>query len=323
MDQVPDTAQHVIECDTESCGKFSEFYCNTCHQRICDQCKQRHLEQNKGHEIVRYHKRKRKLPSEKCMIHPTQDIDIFCKVCEDPLCSTCFALFHSDHDKSDLETIYNDILQQCQKEIAEIWKTVIPKAKNNLESKRDNVTKEIAKIRVSMKKRADEVKKVVDSILTDNNKKLDEIENSILDEILEHQRETEGYINYLEKMIADYESKMSSIKHTELMKFNLDISLSTLKMPSKSEPKLPIFTLGTLNKEEIAKQLGKIELEIFKLSSITKVSEKTIQRDGTSHLSLSSPNKFWASDGFRNLIQYDMEGKILHKDPPVFGTYEV
>ncbi|XP_062616182.1 uncharacterized protein LOC134277903 [Saccostrea cucullata] len=318
MDQVPDTAQHFIECDTGLCRNFSVFYCNTCHQRICDECKQRHLEQNSGHEIVFYQERKRKLPSEKCRIHPTQDISVYCKVCQDPLCSTCFAQHYRNHDISDLETIYNDMLQQCQKQITDIWKTDIPEAKNNIESigkKRENAKREIATFRFSMKNRADELKEVVDNILADNNKKLDEIENSILTEMMEQKKETEDYIKYLEKMIADYESKMSSIKHTELMKFQLDISLATLKMPSKSEAKLPILTLGTLNKQEIAKQFCEIELDLserFKLSSVTKVSEKTIQTELLSHLSHLPPNKFWSSD-LMNIIQYDMEENIFHK----------
>ncbi|XP_062577456.1 uncharacterized protein LOC134239293 [Saccostrea cucullata] len=318
MDQVPDKAQHYVECDTKSCRNSSKFYCNTCHERLCDKCKQRHLEQNNGHEIVLYQERKRKLPSEKCRIHPTQDVDIYCKVCQDPLCSTCFNQDHSDHDICELETIYNDLLQQCQKEITEIWKTIIPKANYNVGSigeKRENVKKEIAEFRVSMQKRADELKMAVDSILTDNNKKLDEIEKCVLNDMMEQQNETKDYIEYLEKMISDYESKMSSIKHNELMKLHLDISLATLKIPNKVTHELPILTLGKLNKEEIANQFGEIEVDLserFKLSSVTKVSEKTIQSTGICHLSFLPPNIFWTSDNFGNLIQYDMEGNILH-----------
>ncbi|XP_062577455.1 E3 ubiquitin-protein ligase TRIM45-like [Saccostrea cucullata] len=173
MNQVPDTAQHIIECDTESCRNFSEIYCNICHQLICDQCKQRHLEQNNGHDIVRYQERKRQLPSEKCKIHPTQKVDVYCQVCQDPVCSICFVWNHSDHYKSDFETIYNDIFLQCQKEITEIWKTVVPEAKNNVEllsEEKENNTSEIAKM-------------FVDSVLTDNNKKLDEMENFVVNEI--------------------------------------------------------------------------------------------------------------------------------------------
>ncbi|XP_062595367.1 uncharacterized protein LOC134256704 [Saccostrea cucullata] len=258
---------------------------------------------------------------EKCRIHPKRDLDFFCDDCHNPICSTCVDQHHSDHEISDLETIYNDILQDCQKAITEVWKKDILEARDNVEllvigKKRKNVKKEIVKLRVSMKNRADELKEVVDNILTDNNKKLDEIENSVLTEMNEQQKKKEDYINYLEKLIIDYESKMSSIKHTELMKFHLDISLATLKMPSKSEPKLPTFTLGTLNKEEIAKQFGEIELDLserFKLSSVTKVSEKTIHREGTFHLSLLPPNKFWASGRWGNINQYDMEGNILQK----------
>ncbi|XP_062585847.1 E3 ubiquitin-protein ligase TRIM33-like [Saccostrea cucullata] len=322
LDQVPDTAQHFIECDTEFCRNFSEFYCNTCHQRMCVQCEHVHRKKNKSHTIIPYHERKRKLPSEICRIHPTKDIDVYCEDCQDPVCSMCFAKDHSDHVYSDLEAIYNDTLHKCQKEITEIWKTVIPEAKNNVESigkKRENVIKEFAEFRVSMKKRAYELKKAVDSILTDDNKKLDEIENSVLNDIEEQQKETESYIKYLEKIISDYESKMSSIKYTELRKFLLDNSSATLKMLNKATPKLLILTLGKLNKQEIANQFGEIELqssERFELSPITKVSEVTTQVYAY-HLSPSPSwaNRFWGSGWSGNLIQYDMEGNIRQKIP--------
>ncbi|XP_061171081.1 uncharacterized protein LOC133180626 [Saccostrea echinata] len=317
MDQVPDTAQHFIECDTESCRNFSEFYCNTCHQRICDQCKQRHLEQNNGHEIVLYQERKRKVPSEKCRMHPTKNIDVYCDDCQDSACSVCFSRDHGNHLNTDLETIYNEILQQCQEEITDIWKTVIPKAEDNvksLEEKRENVKKEITKFRVSMKKRADELKETVDSVLTNNNQKLDEIENSVINDKVEQQKKTEDYINYLKKIVSDLERKMSSIKLSEVMKFYKDISLATLKRPNKAKPKLPIFTLRTLNKEEIAKLLGEIELERFELASVTEVNEVSNQGHIPHHLSPLPPDKFWALDNSGNLIQSDMEGNILSKE---------
>ncbi|XP_062597039.1 E3 ubiquitin-protein ligase TRIM36-like [Saccostrea cucullata] len=222
MDQVPDTAQHFIECDTESCGNFSAFYCNTCNQRICCQCEQHHLDQNNGHEIVLFHEKKRKLPSEKCSIHPINDINVHCDVCQDPLCYMCFAQHHSDHDFSDFETIYNDLLQQCQKEVTHIWKREIPKARDNaalLEKKKENVKKEIAKFRVSMKEKADKLKGAIDSKLTDNNKKLNEIENSVISDTVEQLKETKEYMKYLEKLITDCESNLFSIKPTELTDF--------------------------------------------------------------------------------------------------------
>ncbi|XP_062608953.1 uncharacterized protein LOC134270723 [Saccostrea cucullata] len=319
MDQIPDTAQHFIECDTYSCRNFSKFYCNTCHQRICNFCRTAHLKVNKDHEIVRYQERKTKLPLEKCRIHPAKDIDIYCNFCLDAICSVCFARHHSDHDKNDLENIYNDLLQQCQKEISEIWNTTIPKAKNIVESigeTRYIFKNEIAKSRISMKKRADEIKEVVDCILNNKNKSLDEIENSVLNEMMTEQKKTEDYIYYLEKMIADFEGRMSSIKHSELMKFHLEISLATLKMPFIAKPKFPNLTFCTLNKDELSKQLGEIELdssERLKLCTVTKVSEITIQENGTYHLSLLPSKKIWNSDMSGNLIQFDKEGNISDK----------
>ncbi|XP_062618599.1 E3 ubiquitin-protein ligase TRIM45-like [Saccostrea cucullata] len=315
MDQVPNTAQHFIECDLKSCRNFSEFYCSTCHKRICDKCKQRHLKQNKEHKIVPYHEKKRKVPSEGCWIHPTGELHVFCDDCYDPICPTCFAQHHSDHEISDLETIYNYFLHNIQTEITEIWKEVIPGVKNNVESTRNNAEKEIANLRDSMKKRADELKKVVyiTSVLNKNNKKLDEIENSLQSDMVKQQKIIDDFINYLEEIIINYERNMLSLNLTELMEFHTYISIATLRMPKIVKPKLPIFRLRTLNKED--KQFGEIEIdspEIIKLTPVIKVTEVNIQ-EYAFHLSFLPPDKFWAVDSMGNLIQYDMEGNILHK----------
>ncbi|XP_061171086.1 uncharacterized protein LOC133180632 [Saccostrea echinata] len=319
MDQVPNSAQHVIECDTESCRNFSEFYCNTCHQGICDQCKQPHLEQNIGHEIVLYKERKRKVPSEKCSIHPTQDIDVYCDDCHNYICSTCFALNHSDHVVSDLETIYNNTLHLCQTELMNIWGKVIPKAKENIKSlgdRREFVKKKISELRLSMKKCADELREAVDTILANASEKLDEIKNSILNDLMEQEKNTQECIYYLETTVTDYERKMPSIKPSELLKFHTDISLAQLKTPNLAKQKLPIFITGTLNTDEIATQFGEIKINSSEelCSCITKVNEVAIDASGVSHLSALS-DKFWASDNSGYLIQSDLEGHLAQKIP--------
>ncbi|XP_062618941.1 uncharacterized protein LOC134280544 [Saccostrea cucullata] len=44
------TEQHYIECAT--CKNYSTFYCNTCHQRLCEQCRYVHLreKENRKHQ---------------------------------------------------------------------------------------------------------------------------------------------------------------------------------------------------------------------------------------------------------------------------------
>ncbi|XP_061171082.1 uncharacterized protein LOC133180627 [Saccostrea echinata] len=88
-------------------------------------------------------------------------------------------------------------------------------------------------------------------------------------------------------------------------------------MPDLSEPKLPVFSQGTLNEEEIAKQFGKIRIhssEDIKMSfSVEKVNEVAIHDFNIFHLSLLPPDKFWACDNRGNLIKCEMEERILRK----------
>ncbi|XP_061195249.1 uncharacterized protein LOC133203489 [Saccostrea echinata] len=329
MDKIPDTAQHFIECDNKLCRNYSEFYCNTCYQRMCGLCREIHLKEmtNRKHHVVSFLERKRKRPSENCQIHINADLNVYCDGCQIPVCPACFAREHSDHEKSDIETVYNNILLQCQKEHTNILRTVIPNAEKHRDSfceREENAKQEILKLRLCMKKRADALKKAAYSILAVSNEELDKIEKSILQDLKKQQKNTDDYIDDLQKIVIDYESKMSSIKLTELIEFHTNMSIVKLKMPKLTPISLPVFIPGTINKEELAKQFGEVKKESFeeklsktamKLStSFTIAVEVALPKlSEICHLSSMTSNKFWASDYRGNLIESDLKGKISQK----------
>ncbi|XP_061168560.1 E3 ubiquitin-protein ligase TRIM45-like [Saccostrea echinata] len=102
---IPSTAQYFLECDIQECERNCEFYCNPCHQRLCKQYRDEHLKslETQIHEVVLYQRRRRQLPVEKCKIHPTKDVDMFCEECLVPLCSRCAT--KGNHQFVDLETV--------------------------------------------------------------------------------------------------------------------------------------------------------------------------------------------------------------------------
>ncbi|XP_062577546.1 tubby protein homolog [Saccostrea cucullata] len=108
-------AQHILECDTKNCEGNCEFYCNPCHQKFCEQCRDEHLKspENKNHGVVLYQQRKRQLPVEKCKIHPTKELDMFCDECDEcqtPVCSKCASeVEHRGHIFTDSESNYTQI----------------------------------------------------------------------------------------------------------------------------------------------------------------------------------------------------------------------
>ncbi|XP_062595589.1 tubby protein homolog [Saccostrea cucullata] len=109
---IPRMAKHILECDTKNCEGNCEFYCNPCHQKCCKQCRDEHLKspENKNHEVVLYQQRKRQFPVEKCKIHPTKELDMFCDECQIPVCSKCATeVEHRGHIFTDSESNYTRI----------------------------------------------------------------------------------------------------------------------------------------------------------------------------------------------------------------------
>ena len=121
--QIPPDAQHYLVCGTEDCERNRQFYCNDCHQPMCEQCRDEHkkYKETKNHEVVHYKQRKRQIPVEKCKIHPTKDIDLLCEECQVPLCSKCTATNeHRGHVFTDLEMVFAEKVLQYQEEIDKI-----------------------------------------------------------------------------------------------------------------------------------------------------------------------------------------------------------
>ncbi|XP_056020011.1 uncharacterized protein LOC125672298 [Ostrea edulis] len=341
-----DRGQHYIECAT--CTNYSKFYCNTCHLRLCEQHRDIHLEEedNRKHEVVLYQERMLELPTEKCRIHPTRVIDLYCSKCKVPICSKCFTTDHKGHQVLDLEVVYNNSLRQCQKEVVNIQDILLPQYVENLKSQREKIEsakKKLEKIRLSMKKSADEIKAAVDILLAENNSELDVMEKLILNEMNNKEHETEDYVSLLQEVIKMYEGVTSTRKATEIFTLSKEIaSIPSLKIPDLSEAVLPEFTMGTIEKQEIEKQFGKLsqrdpkeqkreekemvqttrlsvsksaERPNMKLSfSIMKLKEVKLPKLGhVQHLSSLPSEEVCASDMKGNLVLSDLRGNLLHK----------
>ena len=121
--------QHYLVCGIQDCPKNGKFYCNDCHQPMCEQCKDEHRKSpnNKNHDIVLYRQRKHRITIEKCKLHPTKNIDIFCKECKTPLCLKCFLTKeHKGHEFDDLEEIYAQKYALWQGEFSKVQKYFLP-----------------------------------------------------------------------------------------------------------------------------------------------------------------------------------------------------
>nr|XP_011446237.2 uncharacterized protein LOC105341406 isoform X4 [Crassostrea gigas]XP_011446239.2 uncharacterized protein LOC105341406 isoform X4 [Crassostrea gigas]XP_034310294.1 uncharacterized protein LOC105341406 isoform X4 [Crassostrea gigas] len=309
--QIPDTAQDFLMCGIEDCGRNCHFYCNPCHQPMCEHCRDEHQKspETKNHEVVSYRERKRQLPVEKCRDHPTKDIDILCDECNASLCSKCSTMsVHKGHSFTDLETIYTEKSAAYRQEFQRIQAYFIPMAKdlrNEIKIDATKIKTIMDDIRSSMRDEAKFLKKLVDEVTSDNIEQVNIMEES-LKEMLQSQDKTyQDYISYLEDLVTKFHDYLSSTQlQNNPIIFPLSEHFKIRPIPETIKPVPPEFTAGQYSKEDVAKLLGRIAIpdtkpEIRKIkpmetasTQLKPTSKQTKQERGKSGvkqtLSLSS-----------------------------------
>eukprot|EP00105_Crassostrea_gigas_P042683 XP_019926831.1 PREDICTED: uncharacterized protein LOC105337820 [Crassostrea gigas] len=268
--QIPPDAQHYLVCGTEDCERNCQFYCNDCHQPMCEQCRDEHQKnkKTKNHEVVPYKQRKRQLPVEKCKIHPTKEMVILCEECQIPLCYKCTTTKeHRGHVFTDLEMVFDEKVSLCQEEIAKIRNYFEPTSQD-LKKHIAGDVKEIKKImeglKTSMKAEAEAVKKLVDTVTSDNIERVNKIEQSLLETLYGQNQDIDDYINYLNDLIKTFYGYLSPSNIEELTFALNSENLIIRPIPETSKPVPPVFTAGQYRKEDVAKLLGRITIPNIK-----------------------------------------------------------
>nr|XP_034317848.1 uncharacterized protein LOC105346070 [Crassostrea gigas] len=262
--QIPPDAQHYLVCGTEDCEKNCQFYCNDCHQPMCEQCRDEHQKnkKTKNHEVVPYKLRKRQLPVVKCNIHPTKKIDLLCGECQIPICSKCTGTKeHRGHWFTNLEMVFAEKVSIYNEEIANIRDYFEPTShdlKREIAGDVTDIKKIMDGIRTSMKAEADDVKKLVDTITSDKIEQVNKIEQSLLQTLNGQNQEIDDYINSLNDLIKTFYGYLSPSNIEQLTFALKSENLIIRPIPETSKPVPPIFTVGQYSKKDIAKLLGRI-----------------------------------------------------------------
>nr|XP_034320354.1 uncharacterized protein LOC105317671 [Crassostrea gigas] len=263
---LPDTAQHYLVCDTEDCKKNCKFYCNPCHRPLCEQCKDDHQKssETKGHEVVPYRLRKRKLPVEKCKEHPSKDIDMICENCQVPLCSKCAIQEHRGHTFEDLETIYSKNFGLCLNEIRNIHQFFLPTVQEIKKDIREDAKKLITfmdKIRELIKIESESMKGLVDEVMSEKFEQVNKLEETLKEGIQSQYDTYKEYNAYLKNFDTKIYGYMSFDKvQSNPILFSLSEYLKIKSIPETTKPIYPEFTAGQYSKDDFAKLFGQISI---------------------------------------------------------------
>ncbi|XP_022341633.1 uncharacterized protein LOC111135659 [Crassostrea virginica] len=254
--------QHYLVCGTEDCQKNGQFYCNDCHQPLCEECRDEHLKspKTKIHEVVLYRYRNQQLPVEKCETHPKRNVDMFCKECQIPLCSKCSTRKdHHGHKFDDLEEFYTEKYTFQQTEFSKIQKYFLPtteELKKNIDEDATEIKKIMESIRTSMKAEAKSLKNLVDEVTSENIEHTYIMEKSLLKMLKSQETTYDDYITYLGKMSDAFQESLSQSNQKLLISKTLKIQ----PIPETTKPVPPVFTAGTFNKNDVTKILGKVNV---------------------------------------------------------------
>lgn len=255
-------SQHYVDCQT--CGGYSDFYCNACHKRMCGKCRDEHLTHpdNAKHEVCRYEDRKFVFSSVPCKAHPKHQMVLCCNKCQQAICALCTTKEHEGHGFLDLEEVYTKKYKTRTEEIRRIRNEFLLNSRLRLKESR-NATLELKGnlelMRNSMKEQASQIKGLVDAILTENLHDLHSYEASAVEKLENQEKVLDTYVTHVQEtcMLEEYKNSMSFGNPVEfLSEINDTLDVKFEPIPDVQKLSTGNFSEGKLNKEEIRKQFG-------------------------------------------------------------------
>ena len=133
------------------CKKVAKFNCQSCNYILCRTCKNRHLKYRDidDHYVVQLKDVKKELMEERCPTHRGKLMELFCKKCIIPVCSSCVTEKHNGHVFGDFSAIYSTALDFLKQKILTIKKDLLPKCQSSLQAlqkKEHTIQNQIAKL---------------------------------------------------------------------------------------------------------------------------------------------------------------------------------
>ena len=134
-------------CTSEDCGKPAVKYCKDGCQFMCQQCHDDHqsIRITKKHQVIPASEgetfiKPKNQPYPPCNRHPHQLIDLYCRTCNIPICTTCNHANHKGHDCCELEEQANinkiklEQIREDTDEIMHLLKQAVDKTKQQVKN---------------------------------------------------------------------------------------------------------------------------------------------------------------------------------------------
>ena len=100
IEDKPGTEGSAVVCSTEDCVQQTTSYCREGCQFICQQCYDEHqnIKFTNNHQVMTASEGEEFTPYPSCHRHKHQFMDLYCRKCNIPICTTCCQVNHQGHD---------------------------------------------------------------------------------------------------------------------------------------------------------------------------------------------------------------------------------
>lgn len=243
---------------------FAEEYCVDCKLKLCRGCMHIHRRSkaNRSHSLVKLNSKAEKSSDDLrstledcCSSHDGEKLKLFCHVCKQVICMSCFDDEHVTHQCSDVRLVEKELQRQMTNDINSLsvkletsrqFTAHCERTKKILADKVFNVQNEARQEAERVRSSIDQDKELLLRKLSSGRKRLDEV-NTEMESLKDHILQVEWSKCYAEELrskgtAVDVATQWQAAKQVmeELLKFNHDASVSQLDTvrvkytPSKS-----------------------------------------------------------------------------------------
>ena len=246
-----DTVHWIITC---GCGNPTEYYCNTCEEKLCSSCKETHLQNHdtKHHSVIEYTSKVMpgKMSSLICHNHNDKKCVYWCQTCKEPACFDCVTSSHKGHMFVNLETALQEKRTCLQNELEYLESNVLPKWEVQMakaSKAREDFVDQGKKILKELEDMAEQFHQKIKKILENNRQRLRELALPIFGSLREQEKTVSEGLEKVKQEIKECEDKLrgddmkSVLEHEDINKKEdilsnvFSSSLPVVFIPSKIE----------------------------------------------------------------------------------------
>ncbi|XP_048731208.2 uncharacterized protein LOC125648272 [Ostrea edulis] len=207
------SAQDVLLCGFCKTAPV-QSHCELCHINLCKACVGEHLsDSSKRHNVVPYTHRKSTLLYQNCPDHADKHCELYCDICDVPVCSSCVSDKHEGHKLSDVMKKLNSKTEDLQNDLEELETRIYPRYEkiiSDVQTERAKLETGYGELTTAVAQQGEVWHTEITAIVNQRKSDIKDMKNKHLEDLTKHTDEITRNITELKKIIQDLKTILES-----------------------------------------------------------------------------------------------------------------